>query len=70
VVPASSQVEARMQSSVSEDKGVPCNAGVVVSHDLHYGISLRGYRRGCEPGRSRNWRLLGLSVMKVRPVGL
>jgi hypothetical protein len=40
VVPASSQVEARRQSSVSEDWGGLSHAVAVVSHDLHCGMRL------------------------------
>jgi hypothetical protein len=59
VVPASSQVEARRQSSVSEDGGCLSHTGVVVSHNLHCGMNLRGNRQRCEPGRSGTGACLG-----------
>jgi hypothetical protein len=44
---------------VSEDGAYLSHAGVVVSHDLHCGMSLRGNRQRYEPGRSGTGARLG-----------
>jgi hypothetical protein len=51
VVPALSQIEAKRQSSVSEDDSAISQAVVVVMHDLRCGMSLRGNTQRREPGR-------------------
>jgi hypothetical protein len=50
--------------------GAISDAVVVVSHDLRCGMSLRGNTQRREPVSVRNRRLLGSSVMKVRPVAV
>jgi hypothetical protein len=55
---------------VSEDGSAISHAVVVVSHDLHCGMSLRGNTQRREPVSVRNRRLLRLSVMMVRPVAV
>jgi hypothetical protein len=46
------EVEAKRQSSVSEDERCLSQAGVVVSQDLRCGMNLRGNTQRREPGRS------------------